>query len=76
MYKVIVGIDFGSHGTGYAYSYNNPKDIYLGLFLNQGVDSKVQTQIILDSKLEKVLAFGNECNKYIKTNGSPRNIIY
>ena len=76
MYKVIVGIDFGSHGTGYAYSYNNPKDIYLGLFLNQGVDSKVQTQIILDSKLEKVLAFGNECNKYIKTNGLSGHLFF
>jgi len=55
MHKVVVGIDFGSSGTGYAFSYNNPKDIYLGKFPNQGIDSKVPTQIILDSKLEKVL---------------------
>ena len=68
MHKVVVGIDFGSSGTGYAFSYNNPKDIYLGKFPNQGIDSKVPTQIILDSKLENVLAFGKECNKYIDTN--------
>ena len=67
--KVVVGIDFGSSGTGYAFSYNNPKDIILGKFINQGIDSKVPTQIILDSKLEKVLAFGNECKNYIDTNG-------
>ena len=67
--KVIVGIDFGSSGTGYAFSYNNPKDIILGKFINQGIDSKVPTQIILDSKLEKVLAFGNECKNYIENYG-------
>ena len=76
MYKVVVGIDFGSSGTGYAYSYNNPEDIYLGKFPNQGIDSKVYTQIILDSKLEKVLAFGNECNKYVNTNGLLENELY
>ena len=36
--KVVVGIDFGSSGTGYAFSYNNPKDIILGKFINQGID--------------------------------------
>ena len=65
MNQVVVGIDFGSSITGYTYLYNNPKDIYLGQFPNQRVDSKVLTQIILDSDLEKVLDFGNECNKYI-----------
>ena len=67
--KVVVGIDFGTSGTGYAFSYNNPKDIRVGRFINQGVESKVPTQIILDSKLEEVLAFGNECSNYINSNG-------
>ena len=67
--KVIVGIDFGSSGTGYAFSYNNHKDIRLGKFDNQGTEPKVPTQIILDSKLERVLAFGNECENYIDSNG-------
>ena len=71
--KVVVGIDFGSSGTGYAFSYNNPKDIRLGKFINQGTESKVPTQIILDSKLEKVLAFGNECDNYMDSNNDLSN---
>ena len=68
MYEVVVGIDFGTSGTGYAFSYKNPNDIILGKFPDQGVDMKVPTQIILDSKLEKVLAFGGKCKEYIDDN--------
>ena len=71
--KVVVVIDFGTSGTSYAFSYNNPKDIRVGRFINQGVESKVPTQVILDSKLEKVLAFGNECDNYISSNGLFKN---
>ena len=34
VYEVVVGIDFGSSGTGYAYSFNNPKKIDFGKFYN------------------------------------------
>ena len=32
MFEVVVGIDFGSWGTGYAYSFKNPSNIELGRF--------------------------------------------
>ena len=67
MQEVVVGIDFGSSGTGYAYSFNNTEDIILGDFEDQGVDIKVPTEIILDNNL-KVLAFGEKCKKYISDN--------
>lgn len=64
MYEVVVGIDFGSSGTGYAYSYNNKEDIIMGKFPGQGIDAKVPSQIILNSSME-ILAFGEDCKKYI-----------
>ena len=64
MCEVIVGIDFGSSGTGYAYSFKNPKEIEMGVFPNQGGEGKVPTEIILDSNFE-ILAFGEECSEYI-----------
>jgi len=63
MYDVVVGIDFGSSGTGYAYSFNNPEDIILGYFDGQGTNIKVPTEIILDKDLN-VLAFGEKCKEY------------
>lgn len=65
MYEVVVAIDFGSSGTGYAYSYNNPDNIILGKFPFQNTEVKVPTQIILDSSLKKILAFGEKCDSYI-----------
>lgn len=47
MCEEIVGIDFGSSGTGYAYSFNNKENIILGTFKIQGVDVKVPNEIIL-----------------------------
>ena len=67
MQEVVVGIDFGSSGTGYAYSFNNKEEIILGNFQDQGVDIKVPTEIILDNNLN-VLAFGEKCKKYIRDN--------
>jgi hypothetical protein len=64
MYEVVVGIDFGSSGTGYAYSFNNPRNIEFGKFPFQNYEVKTPTQIILDSNLEKVLAFGKKCDNY------------
>ena len=62
MCEVVVGIDFGSSGTGYAYSFNNHKNIEPGKFPSQNVEVKVPTQIILDSTLKTVKAFGNQCD--------------
>lgn len=75
MCDVVVGIDFGSYGTGYAYSFNNPDDILIGTFPNQGVDNKVPTEIILDKNLE-ILAFGHKCKKYIDENKLVNGELY
>ena len=64
MFEVVVGIDFGSWGTGYAYSFKNPSNIELGRFPGQNTSIKVPTEIILDSKLENVILFGAECSKH------------
>ena len=64
VYEVVVGIDFGSSGTGYAYSFNNPKKIDFGKFPFQNYEVKSPTQIILDSNLQNVLAFGKKCDSY------------
>ena len=76
MYEVVVGIDFGTSGTGYAFSYKNPNDIILGYFPEQGVDNKAPTEIILDSKLEKILAFGLKCKRYIEDNQLKNGDLY
>ena len=64
MQAAIVGIDFGTSGTGYAYSFNDSKNIELGKFKGQDTGIKVPTEIILDSKLQNVLAFGENCSNY------------
>ena len=66
--KIVVGIDFGTSGIGFAYSfYKNQEKIILSDFNGQKPESKVPTQIILDKDLKDVLAFGDECSKYIKS---------
>ena len=66
--EVMVGIDFGTCGIGYSYSFkNNVNNITLSDLPGQGADSKVPTEIILDHYLESVLAFGSECKNYILT---------
>ena len=68
MSKVVVGIDFGTAGIGYAFSFsNNPNSIILSEFHGQNADNKVSSEIILDNNLEDVLSFGNECKGYIRT---------
>ena len=64
---IIVGIDFGTSGIGFAYGFlNDPnRELYLGHFEGQDKDSKISTEIILDDDLKKVLSFGNDCKKYL-----------
>lgn len=64
MQEAIVGIDFGTSGTGYAYSFNDSKTIHLGKFKGQNTKIKVPSEIILDSKLRNVLSFGENCSSY------------
>ena len=73
LYKVVVGIDFGTSGIGYAYSFhNNLNSIVFSIFPGQTGVHKVPSEIILDNKLENILAFGNECKGYIKANINKR----
>ena len=66
--KIVVGIDLGTSGIGYAYGfYNNQNNIIVSDFNGQSSDKKVPTEIILDKNLKDVLAFGNECMGYIKS---------
>ena len=68
MKKVVVGIDFGTSGIGYAYGFSGQIDrIFLSNFHGQSEDNKVRSEIILDNYLQDILAFGNECNGYANT---------
>ena len=68
MYEVVVGIDFGSSGTGFAYSYFNRNKIIHGQIYGASVDYKVPTEIILDDN-NYVLKFGLDCITYLKEKG-------
>ena len=67
-YKVVVGIDFGSYGCGYAYSFMNENKIYHSDIDGADVDKKVPTEIILDDK-NQILQFGAKCKEYLKNKG-------
>ena len=64
-YEVVVGIDFGSSGTGFAYSYFDKERILHGLIYGANVDHKVPTEIILDDN-NNVIRFGEGCLQYLK----------
>ena len=68
MYEVVVGIDFGSSGSGFAYSFKNENDINHGYIFGANVDNKVPTEIILDDYNE-ILQFGVNCKQYLKEKG-------
>ena len=67
-YEVVVGIDFGSSGSGYAYSFMNDNNINHGYISGGSVDNKVPTEIILSDSYQ-VLEFGKECKQYLKEKG-------
>ena len=68
MYEVVVGIDFGSSGTGFAYSYFDKNKIIHGQIYGASVDYKVPTEIILDDQ-NYVIQFGADCTKFLKVKG-------
>ena len=72
MYDVVVGIDFGSSGTGYAYSFFDKKNIIFGQIYGASVDNKVPTEIILDDN-NYVVEFGSNCVKYLSEKGLETN---
>ena len=65
---VVVGIDFGSSGCGYAYSFMNEKNIYHMDVIGSDADKKIPTEIILDDN-NYVLNFGADCKEYLKEKG-------
>ena len=65
--KIVVGIDFGTAGIGYAYSLCDDKKNIILSDLKDQCDNKVPTEIILDNSLKFILAFGNECSGYINS---------
>jgi hypothetical protein len=68
--EVVVGIDFGSSGSGFAYAFknSNEKEIIHGSIYGANVDNKVPTEIILDDNNE-TLQFGFGYIKYMKEKG-------
>ena len=72
MYDVVVGVDFGSSGTGYAYSFFDKKNIIFGQIYGASVDNKVPTEIILDDN-NYVVEFGANCVKYLAEKGLETN---
>ena len=82
MDKVVVGIDFGSSGSGFSFGYNDCDEIVHGEIYGANVDNKVPTEIIIKEKKEynfrdnkyiiklKTIAFGAECQQYIIEKGS------
>ena len=68
MYEVVVGIDFGSSASGFAYSYMDKNRIIHGQIYGGSVDNKVPTEIILDNN-KNVIKFGADCKRYLTQNG-------
>ena len=69
MADVVVGIDFISSGSGFAYAFTNNKDeIILGKIYGNNIEFKVSTEIILDDN-NNTIKFGSECIKYLKEKG-------
>ena len=70
MAEVVVGIDFGSSGSGFAYAFkDNEDEIIHGMIQGANVDNKVPTEIILDDN-NYTLSFGRECIEFLKTKGN------
>ena len=80
---VIVGIDFGSSGSGFSYGFKDSDEIIHGEIYGANVDNKVPTEIILKEEINteynskekknikkyKTIAFGADCQQYIIEKG-------
>ena len=67
-YQVVVGIDFGSFRSGFAYSFMDENKIFHSEIPGADLDKKIPTEIILSDK-DEILQFGAKCNSYLKENG-------
>ena len=70
-YLAYVGIDFGTAGITYSYSIGGDREktdfIEVKKWEGEGTANKTSTEIILDSKCEKIIAFGKlECSDLIQ----------
>ena len=70
-YLAYVGIDFGTSGSTFSYWYpdsksDNKESIKIKKWDGEGTANKTSTQIILDQDLNEILAFGKDCEKFIK----------
>ena len=74
MKKVVVGIDFGTSGTTYAFAFADKKENIITGKWNIN-EEKNPTEIILNECLE-VIKFGAECKDYLGDQSSSENIFY
>ena len=69
-HKVVVAIDFGSSGSGFAFSFNDENRVIQGIIKGGNVNNKVPTEIILEKKNDEdefiVVEWGAQCSKYLK----------
>ena len=72
--KVLVGLEFGTSEIGCAYAFFGDKiKIYVPSFSDQYLGNKVPAEIILDTNLKDVLAFGKECREFISSHHKQKN---
>ena len=70
-YDAYVGIDFGTSGTTFSYWLPKTKldqgNISVKKWEGIGTANKMETEIILDEKFDKILAFGRrDCSNFVK----------
>ena len=70
-YLAYVGIDFGTSGSSFSYwfpkSRNDKENIKVKKWEGTGAANKIETEIIIDEKFDKVLALGREkCDQFMK----------
>ena len=69
--NIVIGIDFGTAGIGYAFSTENyPNSIIQSDLEGQSQSRKVPNEIILSPDLKFILAFGSQCKQYIINSGN------
>ena len=69
MAEVVVGIDFGSTGSGFAYAFiDNQEIIFHKNTFGANINNKIPTEIILDNN-NQTISFGAECIEYIRNRG-------
>ena len=67
-YYIVVGIDFGSSGSGIAYSFKDENKINHCDIVGADTDKKVPTEIILDDEND-ILKFGSGCKQFLIEKG-------